>query len=297
MPTTDKVIRELNQAYNAETIPDDLQELLLQRFQIEKNTRKKRARRKRQLVSLAAVTGVFALFLGGAAQNAEVRAFASEIPFLGKVVEVILGESYSIKNEKSEVDVDVPKIDANTDVAQLLNKKYLEQGKAAYEQAIKELNELNNQNFSSTTSFNKILDDDRFLVIARQTTKSAGSTSEERSFDTIDKQNNVLLSLPLLFKDESFLQVLSDEVKKQMTEQMAADPNKIYWIDGKDETTPTVSQFVTPDQEFYINKNHQLVLTYKQYTVAPGSMGVPEFVIPTKVIKNLLVNENYLNEK
>ncbi|MDL0295177.1 RsiV family protein [Clostridioides difficile] len=40
-------------------------------------------------------------------------------------------------------------------------------------------------------------------------------------------------------------------------------------------------------QDFYFNKNEDLVICFDEYEVAPGYMGAVEFVIPYKVIKDL----------
>ena len=40
-------------------------------------------------------------------------------------------------------------------------------------------------------------------------------------------------------------------------------------------------QSIEDDQSFYINNSGQLVIVFDEYEVAPGSMGMPEFVIPS----------------
>ena len=47
--------------------------------------------------------------------------------------------------------------------------------------------------------------------------------------------------------------------------------------------------------QFALNKEHQLVLTFSQYEIAPGYMGTPEFVIPKSVTKTILASEDYLD--
>lgn len=45
---------------------------------------------------------------------------------------------------------------------------------------------------------------------------------------------------------------------------------------------------IAADQNFYINDNNQLVIVFDEYTVAPGSMGMPEFVLPNDILTDLL---------
>ena len=44
------------------------------------------------------------------------------------------------------------------------------------------------------------------------------------------QENSVQLSLPLLFKDDTYLSVLTKEVKRQMAEQVKEDPSKYYGL-------------------------------------------------------------------
>jgi hypothetical protein len=46
---------------------------------------------------------------------------------------------------------------------------------------------------------------------------------------------------------------------------------------------------------FYINEDGKLVISFNEYDVAPGFMGVVEFVIPTDLIKDLLVSDYYIH--
>jgi len=39
-----------------------------------------------------------------------------------------------------------------------------------------------------------------------------------------------------------------------------------------------------------INKKHQFVISFDEYEVASGYMGIVEFFLPTEVIKDLLVS-------
>lgn len=51
---------------------------------------------------------------------------------------------------------------------------------------------------------------------------------------------------------------------------------------------------INKEQNFYINKDHQLVIAFNEYEVAPGYMGPVEFIVPTKQIQSVLVSNEYL---
>ncbi|WP_100330126.1 RsiV family protein [Bacillus xiapuensis] len=107
----------------------------------------------------------------------------------------------------------------------------------------------------------------------------------EFMYDTIDKKNEVLITLPSLFKDDSYIRLISQNIKKQMKQQMEADPQKIYWDDA---------QAVDKNQPFYISDKGKPVLVFTKYEVAPGVMGVCEFTVPTDVIEDALVSKQYI---
>lgn len=70
---------------------------------------------------------------------------------------------------------------------------------------------------------------------------------------------------------------------------MKSDSDKTYWLDGE-----MGFKTITHDQSFYINNNGKLVISFNKYDVAPGYMGVVEFIIPTKVIADVLVSNVYV---
>ena len=71
---------------------------------------------------------------------------------------------------------------------------------------------------------------------------------------------------------------ISDNIKKQMREQMKADENVKYWLDDKD--LPEINfKEITDDTAFYINKDGKLVICFNEGDVAPMYMGAVEFVI------------------
>ena len=104
---------------------------------------------------------------------------------------------------------------------------------------------------------------------------------------TIDKKRQIVLTLPMLFKDDKYIKVISDNIKEQMREQMKKDSTKSYFIDQKKDLPVEDFKTINKYQDFYFNKNEDLVICFDEYEVAPGYMGAVEFVIPYKVIKDL----------
>ena len=68
-----------------------------------------------------------------------------------------------------------------------------------------------------------------------------------------------------------------------MKERIKEDPeNCTFWGINETETMDDGFIGVTKDTLFYINEDSNIVISYDKYEVAPGSMGIQEFVIPTE---------------
>ena len=87
---------------------------------------------------------------------------------------------------------------------------------------------------SVTGDYEKVVDDRRFLVVKRTFTEIKGSSATTTKYDTIDKRANVVVSLPLIFKNDFYIDVISSEIKQQIADQMKNDSNKIYWSEKED---------------------------------------------------------------
>jgi hypothetical protein len=134
-------------------------------------------------------------------------------------------------------------------------------------------------------------DTDRILSIGRYVVNTVGSSSTTFSYDTIDKEEGLLLTLPSLFVDDTYVERISSYLEEEMADRMAADEGLVYWIDQE-----MVEGFDTidPQQSFFLTEEGKLVIVFDKYEVAPGYMGVQRFEIPTKVIEDLLVSDRYI---
>ena len=71
-----------------------------------------------------------------------------------------------------------------------------------------------------------------------------------------------------------------------MREQMKNDKNKLYFIDDENIDNSDFEK-IDKNQNFYINNNGEIVISFDEYEVAPGYMGVVEFTIPNSVINSI----------
>ena len=222
----------------------------------------------------------------------------SDIPVIGKLVKVITFTEIKKETENnSSVDIKTPAIQGldNAELENSLNAQYVEESKqlyAEYEKYMASLKEGENANTAINSSYEVLTDNDIILSIRRYTEITQASASVENQFDTIDKELEVLITLKSLFKDDSYVDVISEEIKTQMRQQMKQDANNIYWMQEDD---PEPFTQIKEDQSFYINSDGKLVIAFDEYEVAPGYMGAVEFVIPTETIADILVGNRYIH--
>lgn len=80
-----------------------------------------------------------------------------------------------------------------------------------------------------------------------------------------------------------------------MIEQHKADNNKFYWVAGIEQKAAVeLFEKISKEQDFYINTENKLVISFNKYEIAPGVMGIVEFVIPTEIISDILAGSDYI---
>ena len=216
-----------------------------------------------------------------------------QIPVIGSVVKIINFSNYEIKENGYESSIKVPNINGldNKELEYKLNKEFETQGKQMYSQyleeikSLKEVDKIGNKEVKSWYEIQTDNDDILSLVIYNYSAE--GSSDTKRKFYNIDKHNQTIVTLQGIFKNDDYIKVISENIKQQMKDQMKKDENKYYWLD--EEIDPEINfKSIKKDQQFYINENKEIVISFDKYEVGPGSMGVVEFVIPNEVIKPLM---------
>lgn len=126
-------------------------------------------------------------------------------------------------------------------------------------------------------------DNDRFLSVRFDTVINLGGSVEYCRCLTMDKQSGKIISLDDLFTD-GYIEAISKEILRQMEEQVAGG-QAAYFIPGGIWSEEECFKEITADRNFYLNAENKLVIVFDEYEVAPGSMGMPEFVIPEEIVE------------
>jgi hypothetical protein len=298
----DNKLEELKKEYKNVPIPEELD------FMVKKalkesgvNSISKKSNIKRIGIAAASIAAVFVAFTIGVNTSPVFAATLSKVPVVGSIAKVLTFREYNVNEDTFNSDIKVPEVQGleNKTLENSLNEKYLTENKKLYEMFIADMESLKKNgggNLGVESGYTVKTDTDRILSIGRYVVNTVGSSSTTMKFDTIDKKNEILITLPSLFKDDKYIDVISENIKEQMIEENKADKKKFYWVEGIEQNgTMQLFNKILSEQNFYINPEGKLVISFDKYEVAPGYMGIVEFIIPTEAISGLLVSKDYIN--
>lgn len=292
-----KHMKHLRKEYDDIPIPDELDMIVDRAINTSLRNRKQKRVKYRWIAGACAAALLFLVTINASPAVANAL---SAIPGMDRVIQVLTLKQYVVEGKNYGANIKVPAV-TNLDNKALesgLNEKYMKENKALFDKFQTEIEALKKQgggHLNVDAGYEIKTDTDEILSIERYVVESAGSSSEQLKLDTIDKKNQILITLPMLFKDDQYIRLISGNIKEQMKSQMKDNPDKFYWVHGASDVLPTDEfKAIKRDQNFYINKNGKLVIVFDKYEVAPGYMGSVEFEIPTEAIANDLVSRNYI---
>lgn len=292
-------IDQLKNDYMNIVIPEELD------FAVRKSLMegKKKMNRQKYLkiakTTAATAAVITAVFTVGINTSEALALTLSEIPVINKIVRVLTFREYNINEDTYNANIKTPAIEGleNKELESSLNEKYLEENKLLYEQFAKDMESMkanNGGHLGVDSGYVVKTDTDKILSVGRYVVNTVGSSSTTFQYDTIDKENEILITLPSLFKDESYIDIISENIKEQMIELHEIDEYNVYWIEGIEDSSMAVFNKISRNQSFYINNENKLVISFDKYEVAPGYMGVLEFEIPSDILGDVLISDEYI---
>lgn len=290
-----KKLHDAKKKYDEVEIPEELNNIVKNSIKEAKRKQKKQNPIKQWGIGLVAAAALFTTSVNVSPALAQSLA---TVPLLGQFVQVVTFQAIKLDEGTYNADLKTPNVTGleNKELEQMLNEKYIAENEALYEdfqKEIKELEEAGGGHLGVTSTYEVVTDTEDILSISRYEVNTVGSSSTTMRTDTIDKKNQVLITLPSLFKDDAYIEAISTYLKDEMAKQMANDSNKIYWIDDQEEIGFEF-EAIRPDQTFSITADHKLTISFDKYEIAPGYMGVLTFEIPTEVINEYLISDYYI---
>lgn len=295
-----KTMKDLQKEYEAASMSGEaLQDM--KRAMDRAKMEKKRAQRIGLIVkSVAAVAAAFVILPN---TSANVAYAMGQMPVIGGLVEMVTFREYHYEDEHHVADIDVQApvvaeiqpetaaqqmeengapVQAATETLQKTTEEIRAEIDQITEQIIAEFKEglKEEDGYQSIAVDSEVISTtDSYFTLKLICYQGAGSGVEWNYFYTIDLASGERMALKDLFLEGAdYITPISENIKKQMHEQMAADENVKYWLD--DEEVPERNfQQITEETSFYINENNEIVIAFNEGDVAPMYMGCVEFVI------------------
>ena len=303
----DKKLEEMRQNYENIKIPAELRQRVETGIRQAKEETKMKKRSKVIVYTGRVAGGVAAamvMITVMANSGAAIAHAMAKIPVIGAIAEVVTFREYEStdNNNNMEADIKIPEVSVknedgtvNEETTQKINKsiqEYTDEIIAQYEADVKAAGE-GEGHMNVELDYSVITDSDRLFSIRFDQLLVMASGTQMVKIYHIDKQTGEMIGLDGLFKDGAdYITVLSENIKEQMKERMAADESLVYWVDNEDMSEWNFES-IKEDNTFYVNENGKLTIVFDEYEVAPGYMGSVEFEIPTEIIQDL-VQEGFL---
>ena len=308
----DERLDKMNQEYHEISIPAELRQRVetgireaKKDMETERQTTIERKKKPMEKKNNKMIT--FAKTVGGAVaaaliaitvmanSGASIAHAMAKIPVIGAIAEVVTFREYQDTSKNMSANVKVPEVEVknedgtvNQESTDAINKSiqdYTDEIIAQYREDVEAADGEGHQEVS--LDYKVITDTDRLFSIRFDKLVVMASGEETVKIYHIDKQTGKMISLSGIFKEgTNFIDPISNNIKEQMKEQMAADENVMYWLNS--DTPEWDFQSITADSTFYINEDGKLVIVFNEGDVAPMSMGSVEFVIPTEVIQDIV---------
>lgn len=214
----------------------------------------------------------------------------AELPVIGSFFEAVTFRTYEVQTGKNHVSIEVPEIlpnDGQSSGADAINQEVTEYTNELINQFEAEMHA--DGYFNLDVKWDVVTDTENWFTLKVHTTLVMASSTDEVRYYHIDVPTGEIKTLADIFPDDfDYVTVISEEIKEQMQERMAEDPQEVYWLDNTKVEEWRFDQ-IAPDHNFYFNEEGQIVIPFNKYEVGPGSTGAPEFVLETPALyQNLL---------
>ena len=246
----DEKLKKMEQEYKEIPIPEELLRRVEEGIQTGKEDRKEvvRMKKRSKVISFVKAAGgaVVAAMLAitiMANSGASIANAMMKIPVIGAIAEVVTFREYKNTTEDSNMsaDVKIPEVSVtnedgtvNQETTEQINKTiedYTNEIIAQYEADVAAYGGEAHERVE--LDYEIITDSDRLFSIRFNQLTIMASGAESVRIYHIDKQTGKMINLKGLFKEDAdFITPISDNIKKQMKEQMAADESKMYFIDS-----------------------------------------------------------------
>jgi len=295
-------LKDAKDIYDHIVVPEELNERLRNTLETAATPKKTWNVVKFTRFAAAAAAALFLCFTVGLNTSESFAMEMSELPVIGTVAKVLTIRSYETKNDNVTTTVEVPEIqletaaeettlaitDVNAKIQELVDaftsEKYaqIEDGKVTFLESGGTEEEWNARDIEVNVNYEVKHQSEATLSLLIDGWISWFNFEEFRRFYNISLVTGKELTLSDFFGENAY-EYIEQCILEQMQQLIDADPeNVVFW--GINEQFDTGNEFIGVNETtpFYINEKGNVVISYNEYDVAPGYMGIVEFEIPAR---------------
>ena len=301
---TEKELEKLKEQYAEIKMPKaQLEQLKMAMEKGKADNRKDRRKKEWSKLGVSVASAIMAFVI--LPNTSPSVAYAMEkIPVVGNLVKLVTWRDYQYEDERQIADISVAKLEVEEAVLEEVALEEDTLTETALEESVDEINaeieQITNQLIAEFETFMEEEQGYQELIIENEVVakteeyftlnlfcyQANASGYEQNFYYTIVLTTGERIFLKDLFEEGAdYISVLSDEIKVQMKEQMAADENVSYWLE--DEMEEFNFNSITEETSFYLNREGNVVICFNEGEVAPMYMGCVEFEIAPEIVKDI----------
>lgn len=264
----------------------------------EANMENRRDKRKKKMIqATAAAAAIVGAFLILPNTSASIAHAMEQIPIIGQLVEVVTFRDYTYETDRNMADIEVPEIKLDDQAAEGEVKENLERSTEEINAEIQKITSELIAEFEANLEYEEgyqdvivqseiLATEEEYFTLKLICYQGAGSGYQWNYYYTIDLNTGERLQLKDIFAEGAdYITPISENIKEQMREQMAADENIYYWLE--DEIEEWNFKAITDETSFYLNDKGNVVIGFDEGEVALMYMGTVEFEIPAEALQGI----------
>ena len=218
-----------------------------------------------------------------------------QVPVLGELIRVVTIRNYVYSDDYHDMSIEVPNIEDDTlgTAAAEINKDVEALTQQLMDQFYADVEAIGDEGHTSVyADYDVVTNTDRWFTLKLTVFQASGSGSVYYVYYNVDRSCDQIVQLGDLFTDDSYAEVLRQDILAQMKQRMEDDPSLVYWTEDSDMGQDFID--LQPEHNYYFDDAGNLVIPFDEYEIAPGYMGCPEFTVQRSVFESLL-NDAYRN--
>ena len=214
-----------------------------------------------------------------------------QVPLLGELVRVVTIRNYVYSDDYHDMSIDVPNIEDATmgSAAEEVNKDVDALTQQLMDQFYADAESIGEDGHTAVyADYEIVTNTDQWFTLKLSVHLASGSGTNYYVFYNVDRSSDQIVTLGQLFTDDSYAEVLRQDILAQMKQRMEEDPSLVYWTEDSNMGQDFID--LQPEHNYYFDDAGNLVIPFDEYEVAPGYMGCPEFTIQRSVFESLLAD-------